>query len=183
MSTPSRRTFAITVAATAALLVGGPSLAAPPKPPLALAPSVDLPRYMGDWYVIANIPTKLERGAHNTKETYRLNADGTVATTFSFRVDSFEGTERSFNSKGIVLGGNNAIWAQQYVWPIRVDYRIAYVSDDYALTVVAREKRDHVWILARKPAISAADYDRMVAFVGQQGYDTARLQRVPQQPR
>ena len=26
-------------------------------PPLALASSVDLARFMGDWYVIANIPT------------------------------------------------------------------------------------------------------------------------------
>ena len=25
---------------------------------------VDLPRFMGDWYVIANIPTLIERGAH-----------------------------------------------------------------------------------------------------------------------
>ena len=46
---------------------------------------VDLERFMGDWYVIANIPTFLEKGAHNAVETYALNDDGTIATTFTFR--------------------------------------------------------------------------------------------------
>ena len=50
---------------------------------------VDLPRFMGDWYVIANIPTRLERGAHNAVESYRLDDDGSIATTFTFRADGF----------------------------------------------------------------------------------------------
>lgn len=173
----------VAVGAAAALLVACQSVAAPKRPPLALAPSVDLPRYMGDWYVIANIPTRLERGAHNAKENYRLDANGTVATTFSFRADAFDGPQRSYGSRGFILGGNNAIWGQQYIWPIKADYRIAYVSDDYSVTVVAREKRDYVWIMARTPTIPGAEYERLVAFIGQQGYDTAKMQRVPQQPR
>ena len=42
---------------------------------------VDVDRFMGDWYVIANIPTFAEKGAHNAVESYRLDADGTIATT------------------------------------------------------------------------------------------------------
>ena len=33
------------------------------NPPLALAQDVDLQRFMGDWYVIAHIPTFIEKGA------------------------------------------------------------------------------------------------------------------------
>ncbi len=32
---------------------------------------------MGSWYVIANIPNFLEKGAHNAVETYELDDDGT----------------------------------------------------------------------------------------------------------
>ena len=39
---------------------------------------VDLDRFMGDWYVIATIPTFLERDAYNPIETYQLNSDGTI---------------------------------------------------------------------------------------------------------
>jgi lipocalin len=32
-------------------------------PPLQMASSVDIPKFMGDWYVIGNIPTRIERNA------------------------------------------------------------------------------------------------------------------------
>ena len=57
-------------------------------PPLKTVANVDLPRFMGDWYVIANIPTFIEKGAHNAVESYRLDKDGTIATTFTFRAGS-----------------------------------------------------------------------------------------------
>ncbi len=150
-------------------------------PPLTLASHVDLPRFMGDWYVIANIPTFLEKGAHNAKDHYDLDADGTIATTFSFNADAPDGPLKHYKSRGFVLDpASNAVWGQQYIWPIKADYRISYVSDDYRLTVITREKRDYVWIMARTPTISEADFNRMVAFVGSQGYDPAKLERVPQ---
>ena len=36
--------------------------------------NVDLQRFMGRWYVIGIIPTRLERGNHNPVETYQLDA-------------------------------------------------------------------------------------------------------------
>jgi apolipoprotein D and lipocalin family protein len=51
---------------------------------------VDLPRFMGDWYVIAHIPTFPERKAWNAVESYRLDPDGSVATTFTFREGGFD---------------------------------------------------------------------------------------------
>ncbi len=57
------------------------------QPPLETVAYVDLDRFMGDWYVIANIPIFAEKGAHNAVETYALNDDGSIATTFVFRKD------------------------------------------------------------------------------------------------
>ena len=152
-----------------------------PMPPLVLAPRVDLPRFMGDWYVIANIPTFLEKGAHNAKDHYELLPDGTIATTFTFNADAPNGPRKHYESRGYVLDPvSNAVWGQQYVWPVKADYRISYVSDDYRIAVITREKRDYVWIMARTPSISEGDFSRMVAFVGSQGYDPGKLERVPQ---
>ena len=41
--------------------------------PLKTVDHVDIGRFMGDWYVIANIPTYIEKGAHNAIESYRLD--------------------------------------------------------------------------------------------------------------
>jgi apolipoprotein D and lipocalin family protein len=56
-----------------------------PDRSMPLAQNLDLQRFMGDWYVIANIPTFIEKDAHNAVESYRLTEDGRVATTFRFR--------------------------------------------------------------------------------------------------
>jgi apolipoprotein D and lipocalin family protein len=75
---------------------------------------------------------------------------------------------------------SNALWGMQFVWPIKADYRIVWLADDYSQTVVAREKRDYVWIMARTPQISAADLAKRIAFVTQLEYDSSLIRKVPQ---
>jgi apolipoprotein D and lipocalin family protein len=161
-------------------LAGCAILSDPPRDGVALAPKVDLPRFMGDWYVIANIPTFLEKGAHNAVDNYRLDPDGSIPTTFTFNADGFNGPLKSYTSRGFVMNAANSVWGQQYVWPFKADYRIAYLSADYSQVVIARDKRDYVWIMARTPTIPEADFERLKAFVATQGYDVNLLQRVPQ---
>jgi len=163
----------------AVIALGGCAAHAPA--PMPTVPHVDLERFMGRWYVIASIPTPIEKGAHNAVESYRLAGDGSVETTFTFRADGFDGPERRYHPRGFVLDrASNARWGMQFVWPIRADYRIVYLNDDYSHTVIARAARDYVWIMARTPAISDADYRRVLAFVGSLGYDVGQLRKVPQ---
>ena len=171
------------LASALAVLMSGCADVPADLPPLALASHVELPRFMGDWYVIAAIPTRFEKGAYNAKDSYRLAPDGTIATTYSFNADASDGPFKQYESRGFVLDApNNAVWGQQYVWPFQADYRISYVSPDYSQTVVTRSKRDYVWIMARTPVIPDADLARLTAFVGAQGYDVTRLQRSAQGP-
>lgn len=148
--------------------------------PIATVPEVDLNRFMGDWYVIACIPTAIETEAYNAVESYRLDDDGTIATTFTFRKGGFDGPEKRYNPRGFVKEDTgNAQWGMQFVWPIKADFRIAYLSEDYSSTVIARNARDYVWIMARSPEISATHYNELEEFVRQLGYDTAKLRKVP----
>ncbi|MDZ7804524.1 lipocalin family protein [Thiohalophilus sp.] len=150
-------------------------------PPIRTAEQVDLPRFMGDWYVIANIPTFIETGAHNAVESYSLNEDGTIATTFSFRKDSFEGEKKVYHPTGYIFDRDaNAVWGMQFIWPIKADYRIVYVDEDYTHTIIGRLKRDYVWIMARTPQIGDATYKKLITILHQEGYDTGEIQRVPQ---
>jgi apolipoprotein D and lipocalin family protein len=151
-------------------------------PPIQIQERVDLQRFMGDWYVIANIPTWIEKGAHNAVESYALNADGSIATTFTFRQDSFDGEPKAYHPTGYVVDKeSNAVWGMQFIWPFKADYRIVHVSPDYSRTIIGRIQRDYVWIMARTPSISEADYQNLIQLIKEQGYDTAQIQKVPQQ--
>lgn len=142
---------------------------------------VDLERFMGDWYVIANIPTFLEKGAHNAVENYSLNPDGTVATRFTFRDGGFDGDEKEYNPKGFVKDdGSNALWGMRFIWPIKADYRVVYLTPDYSQTIIGRNKRDFVWVMARTPTIPEADYAGIVQRIEEMGYDVTKLEKVPQ---
>ena len=153
-------------------------------PPLALAQDVDLERFMGEWYVIASIPTRIEREAYDAVESYRLAEDGTIETTFTFRKGAFDGEPKRYTPRGhVVEGTGNAVWGMQFVWPVKADYRIAWLDSGYSMTVIGREDRDYVWIMAREPQLPEPEYDAMVAFVDSQGYDISALRRVPQRPR
>jgi apolipoprotein D and lipocalin family protein len=143
---------------------------------------VDLDRFMGKWYVIANIPTFIEKEAYNAVETYSLNDDGTIATNFTFRKGGFDGDEKEYNPKGFVKDSqSNALWGMQFIWPIKADYRIVYLDEEYSQTVIGRKQRDYVWIMARTPTISDADYEKLIKLSESLGYDAADIRKVPQQ--
>jgi len=150
-------------------------------PPLKTVGRVDIPRFMGDWYVIANIPTWIEEGAHNAVESYRLDADGTIATTFTFRKGGFDGPVKRYEPRGFILDTtSNATWGMRFVWPFKAEYLVIYLDAEYRHTVIGRSKRDYVWIMARAPEMPEAEYQRIVDWLTTIGYDTRRLQRIPQ---
>jgi apolipoprotein D and lipocalin family protein len=150
-------------------------------PPIPAPAHVDLTTFMGDWYVIANIPTVIEKEAYQAVERYELNEDGSIATTFSFRDGGFDLPVKTYHPKGFVTDTtNNAVWGMQFIWPFKADYRIAHVDAQYQETVIARTARDYVWIMARTPTMSVGDYCRLLVFVEELGYDLTSIRQIPQ---
>jgi apolipoprotein D and lipocalin family protein len=167
----------------ACLLVGSFAGCAisPQKVTVPVVSSLDLPRFMGPWYVIGVIPTFLEKDIYNAIESYELAADGTIKTTFTFNKGALDGPAKRMQPKGFVVeGSNNAIWGMQFVWPIKAEFVISHVDAGYTETIIARSARDYVWIMARTPTIDAARYAALVARVESMGYDISKLVKVPQ---
>jgi len=135
---------------------------------------------MGDWYVIASIPTFIEKDAFNAIESYRLDDDGTVATTFKFNKGSLDGPLKQYNPRGFIRDKqSNAVWDMQFVWPFKAEYRIIFLTEDYSQTVIGRSKRDYVWIMARKKIIPDGEYEKILKFLRDQDYDLKNLRVVP----
>lgn len=149
-----------------------------PIPPVA---NVDLPRFMGDWYVIANIPTFVERESYDAVESYAMREDGKIQTTFRQRKGGFDAPIDTMRPVGTVRAGtNNAIWGMQFIWPIKAEYVIVHLDENYTQTIIGRTARDYAWIMARTPQISESDYAAHVERLRVLGYDTSKLRRVPQ---
>lgn len=150
------------------------------QPPIKAVENLDLQRFMGDWYVIAHIPTWPERNASKAIESYRLNEDGSVDTVFTF-TEVGDTEQQTMTATGFPDAGSNySVWGMQFLWPIKADYRVAYIDSDYQHTIIARNKRDYLWIMSRAPNISSEKMKELTDFSEQLGYDMSKLRQVPQ---
>lgn len=137
---------------------------------------------MGDWYVQGHIPASAEKTAHNAVESYARDGETKILTSYVFRKGSFDGKLKTMEPTGFVSNREtNATWGMRFLWPFKAEYLVGYVDADYTETIIARSKRDYVWIMTREPEISADRYDALALRVGAMGYDLAELRRVPQQ--
>ena len=95
--------------------------------------------------------------------------------------DGFDGELKEFNPRGFVKDDpSNALWGMRFVWPIKADYRIVYLDQNYSQTIIGRQKRDFIWIMARTPEISDEDYQQLIRSAEELGYDATKIERVPQ---
>ena len=150
--------------------------------PIPTVKEVKLNQFMGDWYVIACIPTFIEKGVHNGIESYALAADGSINTTFTFNQGSFDGELKRYQPTGFVVpNSGNAVWGMQFIWPIKAEYRIVYLDEGYQTTIIARNARDYVWLMSRQANMSDQAYQGYVAQIQTMGYDVSKLVRIPHQ--
>lgn len=153
--------------------------------PMKTADHVDIPRFMGDWYVLAHIPAPQEKEAWNAVESYRLE-DGkkdVVETTFTFRQGAFDGPLETMRPTGHVKEGGGAEWGMRFYWwqgPFLFEYLVVHVDPEYRETVIGRSARDYVWVMARTPTVTESDWARLTGIVKDAGYDLAKLRKVPQ---
>jgi apolipoprotein D and lipocalin family protein len=150
-------------------------------PPLKPVAHVDLPRFMGDWWVISHIPYFLERDTFDSKDTYRLRDDGKIDNIFTFRKGSFEGPEKVMNGIAWVVDKkSNAEWKVQFLWPLALPFYVIHLDPDYRFMAVGHPSREYGWIMARDKEMSEADYANVLSSLETQGYDPKRFRKVPQ---
>ena len=143
--------------------------------PITTVEKLDIERFMGDWYVLADIATPFDKDAHAPTEHYVLKSDGMVETTYRYQKGNATG---DFKSRTMTARPNPelpSIWGMRLIWPFEADYRIAHIHPDYLTTIVARNKRDFVWLMARTPTIDQSAFDELLEKAQSLGYAISDL--------
>ena len=143
--------------------------------PITTVEKLDIERFMGDWYVLADIATPFDKDAYAPTEHYVLKSDGMVETTYRYQKGNATG---DFKSRTMTARPNPelpSIWGMRLIWPFEADYRIAHIHPDYETTIVARNKRDFVWLMARTPTIDQSAFDKLLEKAQSLGYAISDL--------
>lgn len=155
-------------------------------------PQLDIARYMGTWYQVALYPNRFQAQCpRNTTATYRLLPSGNIevrnqCTRADGSVDSALGEARPTGQVrgGLLMPATLKVrfapaWLAWLPW-VWGDYWVVQLADDGRYAVVSEPRRDYLWVLSRKPQLAAADETVILARLQEQGFDTAKLQRSPQ---
>jgi apolipoprotein D and lipocalin family protein len=167
-------------------LAGAASLAAlaacTTVPPEGVTPvaGFDVNRYMGQWYEIARLHHRFERGLTNVTATYALRPDGGVQVVNR----GFDTASCSFNEREgrATFNGDTdvASLAVSFFGPFAGGYFVTELAPDYSYAVVSGPNKDFYWILSRTPQISDRLLNRLIAEAEAAGYPVEELILVDQ---
>lgn len=144
------------------------------------APSVDLNRFAGKWFEIARFPGKHHDVAGMTL-TYTLNPDNSLDVVMNYHDHDLNGPEHTEHKHiRIAEPDNRSHLKKQILGPLSTDYWILEIGKDYDYAVLGTPSRKHLWILSRTPHFDEARYEDILDRMAEQGFDTDRLIRVPQ---
>lgn len=162
----------------AALTGGASTAAATPKAPVQVVDSLDLTRYAGKWYEIARLPNRFQRAcASDTTATYTLRPDGRIDVLNQCR--EADGKLRSARAVAKRAGDKepSSKLKVTFFWPFQGNYWVIAMDPDYRWAVVGEPDRKYLWILSRTPQIADREYEKILALIQKQGYQTQNLIR------
>jgi apolipoprotein D and lipocalin family protein len=153
-----------------------------PPAPVRTVPTVDLDRYVGEWFEIARFPNRFQRTcASDVRADYARRTDGRLDVVNRCLTEDGGVTEARGIARVVDLDTSAKLKVRfapailsflPFVWG---DYWILGLADDYAWAVVGSPDRRYLWILARTPVLDAERFASALAAVRANGFDVERL--------
>jgi len=152
----------------------------------AMEKPIDIKRFMGRWFVVANIPTYFEKNTVNNVEEYTCDEEGkNVKVDFYYSDPTDLGKTSCIKQRGVVQnpeqGTSWSITPELSIpLPIKLPYLVVHCADDYSSTIIGMPDRNYVWVMARTPHIEASLLEDLIRQVQSIGYDITKLKVVKQ---
>ena len=136
---------------------------------------MDLEKYQGLWYEISKIPFKWEAVCTRATAYYQYDK---IKNTLSIENSCWKNNE--------IFGTRKAIGIPVQPFLLKVlfndglpndgwgDYLVEY-TDYINYAIVGSPSKEHLWILARKMQITAAEYNKLLDIIYCRGYPLYKL--------
>lgn len=139
--------------------------------------TLDLNRYLGDWYEIARFDHSFERGMEFCKANYSLREDGKIDV---LNTGIKDGEPKEAKGKG-KLTDTPALLRVSFFGPFYADYRVMLLDSAYQYALIGSGSDDYLWILSRTPKLSDDVKETILTEAKRRGYNTEQLIWVKQE--
>ena len=152
-------------------------------PPAGVDPvtGFKLDSYLGEWYEIARLDHRFERGLDQVTATYSIHEEGGVRVLNRGR-STEDGEWRDAEGRAYFVAAEDVGHLKvSFFGPFFGAYVIFELDkEDYQHAFVSGPDRDFLWLLSRDPMVTPALLDRFVRRADELGFDTSSLILVKQ---
>jgi apolipoprotein D and lipocalin family protein len=141
---------------------------------------VDLMKFMKPWHVQAGRFTPLEKNPYNSVESYTWNKkENRIDIDFSYNQGAFDGPIKKVPQKGWVTDTvNNSTWSVQPWWPLKFDYLIIGLGDNYEWTAIGVPNQSYLWIMTADSQFPRERVQEILKKLHDSGYNTDKIEYV-----
>jgi apolipoprotein D and lipocalin family protein len=152
-----------------------------PDPPLVTVAAVDLARLAGRWFLVGELPAALEAESHEPPELGLLPREDGQFDLLQRRIDG-HGTHGRQSLVQPVAGSQGAR-LKVSAWPAPLqflpwawtEHGVLHVDEGYDEAVIGSTSRDSLWLLSRRPQLTAERRLALTQLARDRGFDIERL--------
>ena len=146
-----------------------------------IAKDMELKKFLGVWYEIARFPHSFERDLVGVTATYSLKKNGNIQVINQGYKNTLDGKLKRAKAFAKIPNPSEPGRLKVYFfWPFGADYLILDLDKEYRWALVGSSSPSYLWILSRTPQMDDGLYESIVEKAKSLGYDTSRLELVPQ---
>jgi len=136
----------------------------------------DVNRYLGEWYEIARLDHRFERGLEKVTARYSLRQDGGLRV-INRGFDALSGQWREAEGKAYFIDEpQTGRLKVSFFGPFYGSYNIIRLDHSgYRYALVCGPDTAYLWILARTPDLDRAIVEELVSHAADLGFDTSQL--------
>ena len=150
--------------------------------------SVDINKYMGQWFEIASVPMRFQKDCVGTNAIYELLENGEVDISNTCRKFTLDGELDFRKGRGRVVDTEtNSKLEISFVgpyfgdrWFFWADYWIVELGENYEYAVIGTPSKKLLWILSREKTLDQELYNSIVERRRAEGYAVDMLKRTTQ---
>ncbi|WP_341708375.1 lipocalin family protein [Halopseudomonas sp.] len=132
-------------------------------------------RYLGQWYEIARLDHRFERGLTQVTAEYQQDADGGIRV-INRGCDGYSGEWQQAEGKARFVNDTNTGFLKvSFFGPFYGTYAVFELDEKYRYAFVSGPNRDYLWFLAREPEPDQALRERFVQRAGELGFPVEEL--------
>lgn len=166
----------IVTALLAATLLAAPAAViakSAPQPTRAVSAAF----YSGRWYEIARTPNSNQRDCQAPSSEFTGGSDGRYQIVQTCHKGSPSGAARVFKSTAaLVPGSRNAKFTVTFFGLAKQEYWVLDCAGDGGWAIMATPGGNYVWLLSRRPVMSAAAEAAALNRIAALGYDARKLE-------